>query len=182
MQGIEEEEMGRILFYGAVSLDGYLATKEDSLQWLFDTPTGIGTTYEAFYKQIDVTVMGRRTYEEAKKYLETDALYPDKRNIVFSSNKELKLEDATVVHEDPVGVVEQLKKNPDTTVWMVGGGTLLRPLIEHQLIDEWYIQIAPVLLGNGIRLFQEGKYEERLKLTDSQRFGEFIELHYIKNQ
>ena len=83
MQGIEEEEMGRILFYGAVSLDGYLATKEDSLQWLFDTPTGIGTTYEAFYKQIDVTVMGRRTYEEAKKYLETDALYPDKRNIVF---------------------------------------------------------------------------------------------------
>ena len=63
---------------------------------------------------------------------------------------------------------------------MVGGGTLLRPLIEHQLIDEWYIQIAPVLLGNGIRLFQEGKYEERLKLTDSQRFGEFIELHYIK--
>ncbi len=90
--------------------------------------------------------MGRRTYEEAKKYLETDALYPDKRNIVFSSNKELKLEDATVVHDDPVGVVEQLKKNPDTTVWVVRGGTLLRPLIEHQLIDEWYIQIAPVLL------------------------------------
>lgn len=44
--------MGRILFYGAVSLDGYLATKEDSLQWLFDTPTGIGTTYEAFYNSI----------------------------------------------------------------------------------------------------------------------------------
>lgn len=181
MQGIEEEEMGRILFYGAVSLDGYLATKEDSLQWLFDTPTGIGTTYEAFYKQIDVTVMGRRTYEEAKntwkqmRFIQINATS-------FFSNKELKLEDATVVHEDPVGVVEQLKKNPDTTVWVVGGGTLLRPLIEHQLIDEWYIQIAPVLLGNGIRLFQEGKYEERLKLTDSQRFGEFIELHYIKNQ
>ncbi len=100
--------------------------------------------------------MGRRTYEEAKKYLETDALYPDKRERrFFSSNKELKLEDATVVHEDPVGVVEQLKKNPDTTVWVVGGGTLLRPLIEHQLIDEWYIQIAPVLLGNGIRLFKK---------------------------
>lgn len=172
--------MGRILFYGAVSLDGYLATKEDSLQWLFDTPIGEGTTYEDFYKRIDMTIMGRRTYEEAKKHLGTDAIYPDKRNIVFSSNKELTLEDATVVNEDPVRVVKQLKRDSDATVWLVGGGTLLRPLIEQHLIDEWYIQIAPVFLGNGIRLFQEGNYEERLKLTDSQRFGEFIELHYIK--
>ena len=44
--------MGKIVFYGAISLDGYLATKEDSLQWLFDTPTGEKTTYEAFYQTI----------------------------------------------------------------------------------------------------------------------------------
>ncbi len=76
---------------------------------------------------------------------------------MISSNKELKLEDATVVHEDPVGVVEQLKKNPDTTVWGGWWWHIIKPLIEHQLIDEWYIQIAPVLLGNGIRLFSRRK-------------------------
>ena len=59
--------MGKIVFYGAISLDGYLATKEDSLQWLFDTPTGEKTTYEAFYQTIDQTIMGRKTYESIGK-------------------------------------------------------------------------------------------------------------------
>ncbi len=58
--------MRKIIFYGAISLDGYLATKTDDLQWLFDTPTGKQTTYEAFYETIDTTIMGRKTYQEAK--------------------------------------------------------------------------------------------------------------------
>ena len=147
--------MGKIVFYGAISLDGYLATKEDSLQWLFDTPTGEKTTYH---------------------------LYPEKKNFVFSTNKELVLNDATVVHEDPVSFVKNIKEHSNQTVWVVGGGNLLKPLIENHLIDEWWIQIAPVLLGEGIRLFQEGAYEERLKLVDTNYFGEFIELHYVSNR
>lgn len=75
--------MRKIIFYGAVSLDGYLATKTDDLQWLFDTPTGEQTTYEDFYETIDTTIMGRKTYQEAKKYLETEAIYPEKKNFVF---------------------------------------------------------------------------------------------------
>ncbi len=75
--------MRKIIFYGAVSLDGYLATKTDDLQWLFDTPTGEQTTYEAFYETIDTTIMGRKTYQEAKKYLETEAIYPEKKEFRF---------------------------------------------------------------------------------------------------
>lgn len=44
--------MGKIVFYGAISLDGYLATKEDSLQWLFDTPTGEKQLTRLFIKQL----------------------------------------------------------------------------------------------------------------------------------
>ncbi|HAP7587159.1 TPA: dihydrofolate reductase family protein, partial [Enterococcus faecium] len=55
--------MRKIIFYGAISLDGYLATKTDDLQWLFDTPTGKQTTYEAFYETIDTSIMGRKTYQ-----------------------------------------------------------------------------------------------------------------------
>ncbi|WP_165003395.1 MULTISPECIES: dihydrofolate reductase family protein [unclassified Enterococcus] len=174
--------MRKIIFYGAVSLDGYLAAQDHSLQWLFDTPTGERTTYEAFYETIDVTVMGRKTYEEAKKYLETEALYPEKTNYVFSTNKELQLPDAEVIHEDPVSFLKQLRQTSGKGIWIVGGGQLIKPLVENQLIDEWYIQIAPVLLGKGIRLFQEGDYEERYELVNTVRFGQFIELHYRKRQ
>lgn len=172
--------MGKIVFYGAISLDGYLAAKNDSLQWLFDTPTGEQTTYEAFYQTVETTIMGRKTYEEAKKMLGTESLYPEKKNYVFSSNTGLVLNDAEVVHDEPTKFVQNLKESTSQTVWIVGGGQLLKPLIEKQLIDEWWIQITPVLLGQGKRLFQEGDYEERLKLVDTQCFGEFIELHYVK--
>jgi dihydrofolate reductase len=172
--------MGKIVFYGAISLDGYLATKEDSLQWLFDTPTGGNTTYEAFYQTIDTTIMGRKTYEEAKKIMGTESLYPEKKNFVFSSNKKLLLNDAEVVHDEPAYFVKKLKENTNQTVWVVGGGKLLKPLIEDHLIDEWWIQLAPVLLGAGKRLFEEGDYKERLKLVDTKSFGAFIELHYVK--
>ncbi len=57
---------------------------------------------------------------------------------------------------------------------------MIKPLVEHQMIDEWYIQIAPVLLGDGIPLFQKGTYEARFELLDTTRFGEFIELHYVR--
>ncbi|MDB7086082.1 dihydrofolate reductase family protein [Enterococcus mundtii] len=172
--------MSKIIFYGAISMDGYLATINDDLQWLFDTPTGEKTTYDAFYQTIDTTIMGRKTYQEAKKYLDTAKIYPEKTNYVFSTDKELKLEDARVVHEDPVSFIKELKESSEQRIWVVGGGRLLKPIIEQQLIDEWYIQIAPVLLGKGIRLFQEGDYVQRYQLVDTKRFGEFIELHYRK--
>ncbi len=40
--------MGKVIFYGAISLDGYLADLKDQLDWLFQTDTGVATTYEAF--------------------------------------------------------------------------------------------------------------------------------------
>lgn len=94
----------------------------------------------------------------------------------------MKLEDARVVHEDPVSFIKGVKESSEQRIWVVGGGSLLKPIIEQQLIDEWYIQIAPVLLGNGIRLFQEGDYVQRYQLVDTKRFGEFIELHYRKEE
>lgn len=172
--------MRKIVFYGAISLDGYLATKEDDLQWLFDTPAGEETTYESFYQTIDTTIMGRKTYEEAKKSLEEEMLYPQKKNYVFSRNQSLALPDATVINADPVLFVENLRQESGSDIWIVGGGSLLKPLLENQLIDEWWIQITPVLLGEGIRLFEPGDYEERLEYIDAKQFGQFIELHYRK--
>ncbi|MBO0432076.1 dihydrofolate reductase family protein [Enterococcus sp. DIV0660C] len=172
--------MRKIVFYGAISLDGYLATKEDGLQWLFDTPTGEKTTYESFYQTIDTTIMGRKTYEEAKKSLDAELLYPEKKNYVFSRNQSLVLPDATVINEDPASFIEKIRQESGSDIWIVGGGALLKPLLESQLIDEWWIQITPVLLGEGIRLFEPGEYQERLEYIDSQEFGQFIELHYRK--
>ncbi len=80
------------------------------------------------------------------------------------------------MNQDPVVFLSQLKK--EKAVWLVGGGNLLHPLLEADLIDEWYVQIAPVLLGKGKRLFEPGDYETRLQFVDMTQMGELVEIHY----
>ncbi len=68
----------------------------------------------------------------------------------------------------------------EKNVWVVGGGSLLKPLLEADLIDEWFIQIAPVLLGDGKRLFEAGDYARRLTFVETKQMGELTELHYVR--
>lgn len=103
-----------------------------------------------------------------------------KRISFFSTHAQLQLPDAEVVNEDPVAFLKNLQMTEGKDIWVVGGGRLIKPLLEHQMIDEWYIQITPVLLGDGIPLFQKGTYEARFEMLDTTRFGEFIELHYVR--
>lgn len=172
--------MSNIIFYGAISLDGYLADKNHGLQWLFDTNVGNGTTYAAFIETIGTTVMGRRTYEELWQYTAGEDPYKNQKNYVFSHQHFAAQPGYTVVNQSPVSFLQELKKTSTQDIWVVGGGQLLVPLLEADMIDEWYIQLAPVLLGEGQRLFQTGKYQRRLEFLGQTQFGEFSEVHYRK--
>lgn len=171
--------MRKIVFYGAISLDGYLSTTEDNLQWLFDTDTGPnGTTYDAFSEIIDTVVMGRITYEETVKLVNMNEWIEGKLPIVFTRDTNYQADGVQVVNEDSVEYLKDLRQTEGKAIWIVGGGNLLRPLLEADLIDEWWIQIAPVLLGQGKRLFEDGNYASRLEFLETTRMGELIELHY----
>lgn len=76
--------MRKVVFYGAISLDGFLSDEKDDLQWLFDTDLAGQSTYEMFEKQVDTVVMGRITYQEAKKINGKAPFYPGKEKIIFS--------------------------------------------------------------------------------------------------
>lgn len=75
--------MRKIVFYGAMSLDGYLADKKDDLQWLLDSDLG----YEDFEKQVSTFVMGRKTFEVAQHIICDKALYAGKEKVIFSRKK-----------------------------------------------------------------------------------------------
>ena len=77
---------------------------------------------------------------------------------------------------------KNFKKNEGKDIWIVGGGGLFSELIEADLIDEYWIQIAPVLLGKGKRLFEEGNYRQRLKFVETTHMGELTELHFKRKQ
>ncbi|WP_444684806.1 dihydrofolate reductase family protein [Alkalicoccus luteus] len=165
----------------AVSLDGYIASEEDSLEWLFRQEQGGDTGYEAFYETIGTVVMGRRTYEWIKQEMTEGFPYADKPCWVLSRTVQ-NVPDAKVSRQSPADLIMELKNSAEKPIWIVGGGEVIRELLEADLIDRFQIAIAPVLIGRGVRLFPEGDYEHDLVLEGTRQFDEFVELTYRRKR
>lgn len=163
-----------VVFYGCMTLDGFLADKNHDLSWLYETETGDNWDYDSFYNTVDIVVMGRNTYDAVKDM--TPFPYSGKLTYVFSNTIE-STDNVEVVNCDPVAFVDSFENK---TIWIVGGGSLLGKLIEADKVDEMFVQIAPVLLGEGIPLFGYNQSSKRFKLESVKSFGEFTEIHYKK--
>lgn len=171
--------MRKIKFYGAISLDGYLADVNDNIDWLLNSDLQGKSTFEEFISHIGTIVMGHTTYTEVKKILQNEIFYPNLESFVFS-NSINSLPDANVVSGDVSDFITQQKDKPGQDIWIVGGGSIVEPLIKADLIDEWQIQIAPFLLGQGKRLFEPGNYFKKLTPLEITNLGDLTELHFKK--
>lgn len=65
-------------------------------------------------------------------------------------------------------------------VWICGGANLIQQLVNEDLIDYYYITVIPTLLGSGIRLFENGKYEIKLRLLNTQSYNDMTDLIYAR--
>ncbi|WP_125982639.1 dihydrofolate reductase family protein [Loigolactobacillus iwatensis] len=168
--------MRQVQFYGAISLDGYLATRENEMQWLFDTKGGESANTAEFMVQVDTTIMGRKTYAVTKKLMNNAPLFPDKTNYVLSRTRQGKETDAIYTRKSPVTLVQQLRQRAGANIWIVGGGQIVADLVAADLIDAWWIQVAPVLLRDGIRFFPKGDYATRLDVVAVKQYDQLMEL------
>ncbi len=166
-----------VFFYGCITLDGYLATKEHGLDWLYETGSSEETSYDEFYRQMDVTLMGCRTFEEIEKMENPAAAYPSTENYVFT-HRELACPGFAAVKGNPVEFVKEL--GPNRNIWVVGGNTILSPLLNQDMVDYLIIQVAPVLLGAGIPLFTQEETLHRFRLNSVRQYGQFAELVYCR--
>lgn len=168
-----------VFFYGCVSMDGFLADKNHNLDWLYQSGSTEETDYENFYRQMDVVMMGKRTFNEISHLGNLDVIYPTTQNFVFSHESYLSAEGFTVVNRPVVEVVQEFDVSQN--IWIVGGNTLITPLIAAQLLDCLIIQVAPIILGEGIPLFLKSEIATRFQLREVQQFGQFAQLTYDKD-
>lgn len=167
-----------VFFYGCITMDGYLADKNHGLSWLYQTGSSEDTDYESFYQSMDITIMGKRTFEEIEHIENIGGLYAATKNYVFTHAKSLSVSEFTPIQGDVVEFVRQIEK--DKNIWIVGGNTLLAPLLDHDMVDCLIIQIAPVLLGAGVPLFTQQEALKRFHLKEVKQYGPFAELVYDK--
>ncbi|WP_010275220.1 dihydrofolate reductase family protein [Paenibacillus senegalensis] len=168
----------KVVLFIATSLDGYIAAKDESLEWLFKVEGEGDNGFAEFYGTTDTVLMGKKTYDWVKKHEPNEFPYALKACYVFTRTPRNNTEEVQFVHGDIPAFVDQLKTREGKNIWLVGGGQLLHSFLENDLVDELIVTVAPAVLGGGIPLFPEGKYQLELRLKGMRRFNQFVELHY----
>lgn len=156
----------RVKLFIAASLDGYVARRDETIDWLFsDADYG----YTDFYASVDTLIMGRNTYDVGLTFEQYP--YPGKRVLVLSRTRSgLDQNGAEYTAEEPFELLHRLRAEPGDHIWLVGGGQVVRAFLAAGLVDEIDLFVHPILLGDGLPLFPAGFPEARLELTSSQSF------------
>lgn len=168
----------KLVFYGAISVDGYIARENHSLDWLMGTEGEEEIGYSEFYQTVDTILMGRKTYDQILIYAPDKFPYEGKQCYVFSRSTTGSNDSVDFINDDIVAFTKSLKEQTGERIWIVGGGEVMKPLLEAKLVDEFIVQIAPTIIGRGIPLFIPGDEETDLKLVDVKRYKQMAELHY----
>jgi dihydrofolate reductase len=141
----------RFRVYIAVSLDGYIATSDGGVEWLDDfTDEDYG--YGEFIREISHAVMGRTTYDQAVGF---GWSYTDLDSHVLTTQPLQAPPDRTEGWEGTVAELAEHLRTADSEgdCWLIGGARTIRAFEEIRAIDEYEIFVIPVVLGQGVPLF-----------------------------
>ena len=174
-----ENMKSRVTIHMAASLDGFIARKDGSVDWLetSDTFEGGDTMapefVEEFLKTIDCYVMGSRTYETALDF-EAKGLgwsYGDKPTFVLTSRELRKARDTVEFYSGALALLvdERLKPN-FRSIWFVGGGEVSGECLRLGLADEVRYSIMPILIGDGISFFDRLDKDVALHLVEVKTY------------
>ena len=161
-----------ILGFG-ISIDGYIARRNGAMDFLVIDKEGEAVMAD-FFAKIDTTIMGRKTAVGMVKMRKSGEM-PETPGITYyvvsRRWKPGKREGFEVVSGSLTALVKKLKRLPGKDIYLGGGGELCRSFLQEDLIDELFIGVGPVLLGNGIPGFP-GKFTQRdFRLTECKSYA-----------
>jgi dihydrofolate reductase len=167
-------------YYTAASLDGFIATEDHSLEWLFPLGDINDTGYPAFIAQVGALAMGASTYEWMLRHAPA---WPYTQPTWVFSHRVLPDRpgaDIRFVQGDVRPVHAQMRAAANRrNLWLVGGGDLVGQFHDAGLLDELIVQVASVTLGAGRPLLPRRVTQPPLRLSSARLIGPgFAELRY----
>lgn len=163
--------MSKIIYYVAMSLDGFIADESGGVAWLDPfNKVDFDYGYQAFYDGIGTIITGSKTYEQAK-YFPGGWSFPGCKTYIFSSrNPDLSgREDLIHWKQDIESLTKSLRKE-DKHTWLIGGANLAGQFVNKGCLDELIVSIMPILLGNGRPLFSGVKEWQHMQLQQKDTF------------
>ncbi len=174
--------MKKVILYIAVSLDGYIANKSNSVNWLCGDGSDNDNfgTYNEFLKNIDTVIMGYKTYNQIVTDLSPEKWVYDNFKSYVITSRDLESNEKITFTNELVDLIRKLKLMEGKNIWICGGATIVNQLIKEELIDEYRIAVIPTLLGGGVKLFNEFDKEIKLKHISTVHYNGINELMYCR--
>jgi dihydrofolate reductase len=169
----------KTILYIAQSLDGYIAKPNDDLGFLsIVEQEGEDYGYGAFMSSVDTVITGRKTYEwvlaQVPEYVHTD-----KEAYIITRTSRPSIGSIHFYTGNLKDLVLRLKSEAGKNIFMEGGAEVVHALLQDNLIDEFIISIIPIFVGDGIKLFKDGRPEVLLELVSAKQFDKgLVQLHY----
>jgi dihydrofolate reductase len=136
----------------------------------------LGATAAEGMAETDAYLFGRKTYEKMAAYWPTapeDDPYGRHMNstpkyVASRTLRDVEWQNSTLIKGDVAEEVARLKEQPRKNIAVLGSGELVQTLLEHDLVDEFFLAVYPIVLGSGKRLFREAGQVRKLSLVDSK--------------
>lgn len=176
--------MSKTTLYIATTLDGKIARKDGSLDWLFAlaNPNQSDHGYADFLKNIGTTIMGKNTYNEILGFgIEWPYIGMD--SYIATTDKEFQATtpETYVISNNIAALIKKLKGQSHKDIWLIGGGQLITYFLNNDLVDRMILTLIPTIIGDGISLFPDNPKESRWKLSNVEKFEtDVVNLTYDK--
>jgi dihydrofolate reductase len=158
--------MAAVHYEVAMSLDGYIAGPDGEYDWIVQDPD---IDFAEMFARFDMFWMGRRTFEMMVEAGRGEI--PGKRIVVFSRTlRQRDYPKVTVLAEIEPKSLASLRDEASKDVWLFGGGSLFRSLLEIDLVDAVEVAIVPILLGTGVPFLPATSHRRRLRLTSQNTY------------
>jgi dihydrofolate reductase len=169
----------KVILFIAASLDGFIAKPNDDLEFLsIVEEEGQDYGYFEFVNSIDTVIMGRRTYDWVMSQV-SEFPHADKKTFIITRTPKPDIGNIRFYTGDLEELINQLKQEQGKNIFIDGGAEIVNLLMKERLIDDYIISIIPIFVGDGIKLFQEGIPEQKLKLISTKSFPKgLVQLHY----
>ena len=187
--------MGKLTLFMHVSLDGFASGINGQMDWIHVDDEIFDYGAERIYAT-DTALYGRKTYQLMESYWPTAADQPDatkhdiehskwykhvKKVVLSETMKEEDLINTQVISKNLVDEVNKLKQSTEKEILLFGSPTAGHSLMARNLIDDYWLNINPVLLGNGIPVFKDIRTKTGLSLITSKVFSSGVVcLHYTR--
>ncbi len=166
--------MKKIVYYVATSINGYITGANEDISLFIQQGEGVDKYFEDL-KSYKTVIMGRKTYEFGYKYglPKGHPAYSSMKNYVFSEN--LKLDNChsdLIIQPPSVENVNALKSISETDIYLCGGGEFAGWLFDNELIDIIKLKLNPIVLTEGVSLFESIKKPRSMKLINNEIFSD----------